>query len=409
MKSDSSTLENIINQFKEKDAINQIKNIEKQIIIFDLREKDKEIDINDSQIIKGNEQIIFSIISNQLKEKINYFLDSKTNNFNFELFINILIEQIKQIISLIYKSTKIIVPEFFKEMNKNIIKKKQSLIINFLLSFYDNINNDNIELNLEQINILINKEDTFFIACAKIILVLNKYIDKNKIKGIFGEIKSKENKKLINKIILYLISIFNTFILIKQKKKAFKINENIKNFVDYNIFDILLEKTYENNMPSLIILLFDIIFKYDLITFFQIIINNDDINKILLNRFGYEFKIRYRFIELLFNSPSVLGENEQKELLKILKENDTIINLFNYIINDINNKKYKEDKDFIKLFNELKILYFFSIKIDSKDETIEKKIIKILLKISNNDNYKLDDKIFGNFVNDLFKLRKKNI
>jgi hypothetical protein len=32
-------------------------------------------------------------------------------------------------------------------------------------------------------------------------LVLNKYIDKNKIKGIFGEIKSKENKKLINKII----------------------------------------------------------------------------------------------------------------------------------------------------------------------------------------------------------------
>ena len=69
MKSDSSTLENIINQFKEKDAINQIKNIEKQIIIFDLREKDKEIDINDSQIIKGNEQIIFSIISNQLKEK----------------------------------------------------------------------------------------------------------------------------------------------------------------------------------------------------------------------------------------------------------------------------------------------------------------------------------------------------
>lgn len=200
MKSDSSTLENIINQFKEKDAINQIKNIEKQIIIFDLREKDKEIDINDSQIIKGNEQIIFSIISNQLKEKINYLLDSKTNNFNFELFINILIEQIKQIISLIYKSTKIIVPEFFKEMNKNIIKKKQSLIINFLLSFYDNINNDNIELNLEQINILINKEDTFFISCTKIILVLNKYIDKNKIKGIFGEIKSKENKKLINKI-----------------------------------------------------------------------------------------------------------------------------------------------------------------------------------------------------------------
>ena len=183
MKSDSSTLENIINQFKEKDAINQIKNIEKQIIIFDLREKDKEIDINDSQIIKGNEQIIFSIISNQLKEKINYLLDSKTNNFNFELFINILIEQIKQIISLIYKNTKIIVPEFFKEMNKNIIKKKQSLIINFLLSFYDNINNDNIELNLEQINILINKEDTFFISCAKIILVLNKYIDKNKIKN----------------------------------------------------------------------------------------------------------------------------------------------------------------------------------------------------------------------------------
>ena len=61
MKSDSSTLENIINQFKEKDAINQIKNIEKQIIIFDLREKDKEIDINDSQIIKEKDREIHKL------------------------------------------------------------------------------------------------------------------------------------------------------------------------------------------------------------------------------------------------------------------------------------------------------------------------------------------------------------
>jgi hypothetical protein len=166
------------------------------MIIFDLREKEKEIDIKDPQIIKGIEQIIFSIISNNISDKINYFIDSNKNIFNFELFIYILMELIKSKISSIYKNSKFFSSGFFKEINKNNIKKKQSLITNFLASFYDNLNiNESIEgkLNLE--------DESFLNSCVKIILILDKYIEKNKMKGIFGEVKTKENKKLINKII----------------------------------------------------------------------------------------------------------------------------------------------------------------------------------------------------------------
>jgi hypothetical protein len=105
-------------------------------------------------------------------------------------------ELIKSKISSIYKNSKFFSSGFFKEINKNNIKKKQSLITNFLASFYDNLNiNESIEgkLNLE--------DESFLNSCVKIILILDKYIEKNKMKGIFGEVKTKENKKLINKII----------------------------------------------------------------------------------------------------------------------------------------------------------------------------------------------------------------
>ena len=403
MKSNNNiSIENILEKFNGE---KEIKNIEKQLILFNLREKEKNLDINDPIIIKGKEQIIFSIISNNILEKIDYFLDSN-KNFNFELFIFFLMERIKIIFSSIIKNSKMIDEGFFKEMNKNIIKKKQHIIVNFILSFYDNVNNT--EINIDKIN-LINKEDSFLISCVKIILCFDENLDKNKIKEIFDQFKSKDNKKMINKLITYLIEICKIFILIKKYIKVFNIknNDNIKGQLDYNTFELLIENAYEKYIPSLILFLFDIIFKYDLITFFKIIINNDDISKTIINKFGYEYRARYRFILLINNSPSILGEVEQKELLKMLGINNTITFLFDCILDDIDNKKYKEEKDLSQFFQEIKILYFFSILIKSKNDSIEKIMINIIKKILNILNKENIKHLYENHINDIFKLGKK--
>ena len=405
MKSDNTiSIENILDKFKDENSINQIKNIEKQIILFNSREKEKDFDTNDPQIIKGKEQIIFSIISNNIQEKIDYFLDSK-KNLNFELFIFFLMEQIKNILSSIIKNSKMLDEGFFKEINKNILKKKLLIITNFLLSFYDN--NKNIQLNISEIN-SINKEDSFLISCIKIILLLDDCLDKKKFEGIFGQVKTKDNKKIINKLTVYIVDICKIFILIKKNKKIIKLNDDniTKGQIDYNIFDTLIENAYEKYMPSLILFLFDIIFKYDLIMFFSTIINNDDISKIILNKFGYDYRARYLFILLINNSPSKLGQTEQKELLKILGNNNTINFLFKCIMDDIDNKKYNEE-NLSHLFEEIKILYFFSILINSKNDEFEKIIIDILKKILNSSNKEDIEKSFENYINDIFKLGKK--
>ena len=392
----------ILEKFKDENIINQIKNLEKQIIIFDSREKDKEIDKKDPQIIKGIEQIIFSIISNNIYDKINYFTDSKKNIFNFELFIYILMELIKsKISSIIDNNSKFFSSGFFKDINKNNIKKKQSIIINFLVSFYDDLNiNESIE------DQLILENESFLISCVKIIIILDKYIEKNKMKGIFGEIKTKENKKLINKLSQYLIHILFILIRIKKNEEVFKDNNN-KNDKKNNDFLILIKTTYDLIMSNLIILLFDIIFNYDLITFFKLIINNDEISKLIINKLGYEQKARYRFLELLNNIPVCLGENEQKDLLKILGANNTIATLLNYISEDIKNKKYENDEDLSQLFNEIKILYFFSILINSKEDNIEKFIIKIIKKILSLMKGDKLKEIFESFIGEIFKMGKK--
>ena len=411
MKSDNNiSIEYILNEFKDEKAMNQIKNLGKQLIIFDLREKEKNMNMKDPQIIKGVEQIIFSIISNNILEKEKYFTELKDNTFNYELFIYILMELIKSKITSIYKNSKIFGPSFFKEKNTIIIKKKQSMILNFLLSFNDNRNIN--ELELEQIAIMENKEESFLIYCVKIIVILNNYVENNIIKGIFDQFKTKENKKIINKLCSYLIKILYIFIRIKKYKNLFKENNEIiyynkKVHCNFDIFEKILYKIYENNMPSLIILLFDIIFKYDLISFFNIIINKDDISIILINKLCYEHKIRYRFLELINNSPSILGEIEQKELLKILDINNTIMILFNYIMDDINCEKYNNDEYLSKLLDEIKILYLFSILINSKDSNIENIIINILKKIILKTQKDKIIIILENIINKFFKLGKK--
>ena len=398
-------------QFNEVNSIHQIKNTKNQLILFDLKEKEKDIDINDYQIVKENEQIIFSIISRNISEKIKYFIDSKDENFNFELYIIILITQIKEKISFILKKVKGIESSLFQKINKNTIKTIQSIVSKFLLSFYDNLGNydkekEDIIIKKEIEN---NNEDNFLISCIKIILILNKYIKKGIIQGIFGQIKTKENKKLISKLSTYLIKIIDIFIQIKKNKEAFNINININNnngYYNNYFFSDLIERTYDKNMPGLISFLFNIIFKSDLFSFFKIILNKDEISQILINTSRYDNEARYLFLTLLNNAP-ILNKTDQKELLKILDTNDAILNFFNCISNDIKGKIYNESDKLIKLFEELKVLYIFSLLIHNKKINSEKIIIQIIQKVIDLTKENKINEYFGNFINDLFKLGKK--
>ena len=166
----------ILEKFNEDNTINQIKNIENQLILFDLKEKEKDVDINDSQIVKGNEQIIFSIISSNILEKINYFTNSKADYFNFELFIIILLEQIKSRISFILKNTKGIEESLFQKINKNTLKIIQSIVSKFLFLFYDGLDNadKNNEESIIKKKMESNDEENYLISCIKIILILHK-------------------------------------------------------------------------------------------------------------------------------------------------------------------------------------------------------------------------------------------
>ena len=251
----------ILEQFNEENTINQIKNIKKQLILFDLKEKEKDVDMNDNQIIKGNEQIIFSIISNNISNKINYFINTKDDSFNFELFIIILTEQIKSRISLILTNAKGIESSLFQKINKNTLKSIQSKVSKFLFSFYDDFEgtdkiNEEIIIKKKMENN--DEEENYMISCIKIILILNIYIEKIKIEDIFGEFKTKENKKLINKLSAYLIQIMDILIQIKKNKESFNINKDLQS--EYNFFSDLIENTYKKLMPDLISFIFDIIF-----------------------------------------------------------------------------------------------------------------------------------------------------
>ena len=220
MNTNKISLEYILTLFNDEKTIKKIKNIKNQLNQFELESKKIAQNSNLDFLIQ-NEQKINSIISTNLSETINYFVNSNDNSFSYELFINCLLEKTKERLSTIKKNAKSIENSLFQKINKNTIKKIQSIIIIFMTSFYDFHENDPSFNNTDKIveaiiNKNIIKEESFLISCIKIILILNNYIDKNKIKNTFNE-KVINNTTLIKELVILLIKILNKLIIIKKK------------------------------------------------------------------------------------------------------------------------------------------------------------------------------------------------
>ena len=393
-------------------SIKQFKNLKNELILFQSQEKKGNLN-QKKEALNQKENKILSIISNCLPGTINYFI--KDDYFNFEFFINTLLEIIKQKLTNIIKNSKSIENSIFNKINKNTIKKIQSIIINFLISFYDfyeyNLsysNNDDI------IEAIINKnsnvEDSFLISCSKIILILNNNLNKERIKNFFNE-KFKDNIALIKELILLLIKVLNLFIIIKKNKESFNIEDNTsdnnlktnKGYYNYNHLKILINEVYKANESILMKLLYDFIFNNNYQYFFSKIIKNDENTYILLNSLSMEKDNRNRLMKILNESLFILEKQNLKDLLKAIQNNDSITIIFNYISEDLKNKRYSEISE---LLEELKNIYIFSLLIHSHDINTEKIIIKLLnanLYLANNDK---NNTSFNNFINSIYKLTK---
>ena len=399
-------------------SIKQIKNIKKQLKQFMLK-TNNIIPNSDSNSLYQNGQKIFEIISNNLSEKINYFIDSNGNYFYYEIFISCLLEKIKARLSKIKKNGKSIDSSLFHKINKNTIKKIQSIIIVFMTSFYDFYENDPSFTNIDEIfEAIINKnaiiEESFLISCIKIIIMINKYIDKNIMKNTFNE-KIINNTSSIKELVLLLIKILNKLILIKKNIDFFNFGENAdvsknnsknaKGLYNFSHFELFVSKVYDANEPDLTKLLFDIIFDSNLNFFFPKITVNDDLTKILLNSLTFEKNIRNKLIKCLNKSPYELDMHSQKDLLKAINSNDSLTILFNYISVDLKNKKYTSSSD---LLEELKILYTFSLLIHSNDVNTQKIIIQLLIEDFNTKKEEDDIEIhYNKFITEVYDLSKK--
>ena len=264
---------NIIELFNDQKSIQQIKSLRNQLKKFEMQDNNNNSNSNPDQFVK-KEQTIISIISNNIPEKIKYFINKDDNSFNYDSFIFVLFEKIKQKLSQISKNSKSIENSLFHKINKNTIKKIQSIIINFLISFYDFSENDSLYKNTDDvIKAIINEnlvlEDSFLISCINIILILNQNLDKEKFKNFFDE-KIKDNYVIKKEVAILLIKLLNIFIIIKKNKELFKIednniidNDNLKNnkgYYNYNHFEIIINKIYEKNEPNLMKLLYEFIF-----------------------------------------------------------------------------------------------------------------------------------------------------
>ena len=405
---------NILERFNDENTNQQIQNLKKQLKQFDSQNKNNDSNTSQEAILQ-KEQKIFSIISTTLSEKVNYFITNQ-NTFSFELFIYVFFEKIRNILSKIVKNSKSIENSLFHKINRNTIKKIQSIIINFLISFYDFYENEK-ESNIDKIvETIINKnvvlEESYLLSYVKIILILNNHIEPTIIKNVFND-KQKEFHSLISEIIAMLIKIINLFIIIKKNKNMFNIEDNIiisdsiknnKGYYNFNYFDNLIYITYINNEPYLMKLLYDVIFNNYLQYFFGKIIKNDDITKILLNNLSIDIDIRKRLLKMLNESLFVLEKQNQKDLLKAIKSNDSITIIFNFISEDLKSKKYNEISD---LLEELKILYIFSLLIHSHDINSEKIIIQLLnnnLHLMKNDEK--SDADLNTFITNVYKLSK---
>ena len=89
--SNKFSLSYILERFNDGKSIRQIKNLKKQLKPFEYKDIDPDSNPDSNN---QKEQQILSLISSNILEKINYFTNSTQNNFNYELFIYVLLELI---------------------------------------------------------------------------------------------------------------------------------------------------------------------------------------------------------------------------------------------------------------------------------------------------------------------------
>ena len=215
----------ILDRFNDENSLKQIKDLKKELKQFEFQNKNNKTNLELFQ----KEQKILSIITNTLSEKVNYFKNDD-NTFNFNLFLYVLLEIIKQKLSNITKNTKGIDNSLFHKINKNTIKKIQSIIVMFIISFYEFYENTPSYSSAEDIfetieNNNANIEESFFISLIKIISIITNNINKEKIKNIFNE-NLKDNDSLRKEMTFMLIKLINTLILIKKNKYLFNFDNN---------------------------------------------------------------------------------------------------------------------------------------------------------------------------------------
>ena len=406
----------IIDLFNEEQSIQQIKSLKNQLKNLEIQ--DNNINSNSiSESIITNEQTILSIISNNIPDKIHYFINGNDNSFNYESFLYVLIEIIKKRLCTITNHSKSIENSLFHKINKNTIKKIQSIIINFLISFYDFYENNPSFKNVDDaIKAILDKnivlEDSFLISCIIIVLKLNLNINKEKYKNFFNE-NIKDYYSLIKEVISLLIKLLNILIIIKKNKESFQIqdntiidNDNLKNnkgYYNYKHFEIFINKVYKKNELFLVKLLYGFFFNNKLHNFFHFI-KNDEYSKILLDSLSFEKDIRIVLMKMLNKSLLNLEKHNKKELLKIIKSNNAITKILNYISEDLKNKLYNEIS---QLLQEFKILFIFSLLIHLEEINIEKVIIQLLtsnIELINND--KNCNQSFYSFINELYDICK---
>ena len=308
----------IIDLFNEEQSIQQIKSLKNQLKNLEIQDNNiNSNSISISESIITNEQTILSIISNNIPDKIHYFINGNDNSFNYESFLYVLIEIIKKRLCTITNHSKSIENSLFHKINKNTIKKIQSIIINFLISFYDFYENNPSFKNVDDaIKAILDKnivlEDSFLISCIIIVLKLNLNINKEKYKNFFNE-NIKDYYSLIKEVISLLINL-----------------KNNKGYYNYKHFEIFINKVYKKNELFLVKLLYGFFFNNKLHNFFHFI-KNDEYSKILLDSLSFEKDIRIVLMKMLNKSLLNLEKHNKKELLKVIMQLQKYLIIFQKI------------------------------------------------------------------------------
>lgn len=185
------------NLFRSQNAKKKLKEIQKQLLSLENNDA-KNLYNTNSDISYISEQKIVSIIKESLQDKADFFQSYKKEDkdnlsFSFESFIYYILDETKSNLHSVIKSFKNI-DSIFKKINSNTIMKIQSIIINYIKTFYDFYENDN--KNYDDFTVIItiinskenNLEDSYIISLIKLIILFSKLLNEK----IFQNIIEKD-------------------------------------------------------------------------------------------------------------------------------------------------------------------------------------------------------------------------